>query len=147
MYVDCSGLGNLKCVTDRKVDGRGLPLLTELLLQSKLFCARCLQWVSNQVSRQFKKSSSERKILIIDISRPAKLVGLIRNSMFIRTHTFIQLSAFIPTAISIGPTLKNFVGAIYWWVFELTLNSNRWAKLRSMDWAVLNFWVKEFKIH
>ena len=27
-------------------------------------------------------------------------------------------------------TVKNFVGAIYWWVFKLTLNSSRWANLK-----------------
>ena len=32
-------------------------------------------------------------------------------------------------------SLKNFVGAIYWRVFELTLNSSRWAKLRNAFWA------------
>ena len=43
--------------------------------------------------------------------------------------------------------LKNFVGHIYWRVFELTLNSSRWATLRSMDWQLFHFWVKEFKIY
>ena len=43
--------------------------------------------------------------------------------------------------------LKNFVGAIFWWVFELTLKSSRCAKLRNMDWLLFHFWVKELKNH
>ena len=36
--------------------------------------------------------------------------------------------------------LKNYVGAIYWRVFKLTLNSSRWAKLRSAYMAGPSDW-------
>ena len=35
--------------------------------------------------------------------------------------------------------VKNFVGAIYWWVFEQSLNSSRCTKLRSIDRASSSF--------